>query len=82
MVSVLALSAVDHGFKSRLGQTKDYKILVFVVSLLSTQHFRVIAYIIAIFGQAMFQVRSLSSIYLGNKNWPIFAKMLQETGIL
>ena len=26
MVSVLALSAVDCGFKSRLGQTKDYKI--------------------------------------------------------
>ena len=26
MVSVLASSAVDCGFKSRLGQTKDYKI--------------------------------------------------------
>ena len=26
MVSVLALSAVDRGFESRSGQTKDYKI--------------------------------------------------------
>ena len=26
MVSVLASSAVDHGFKLRSGQTKDYKI--------------------------------------------------------
>ena len=26
MVSVLALSAVDHGFESRSGQTKDYEI--------------------------------------------------------
>ena len=26
MVSVVALSVVDSGFKSRLGQTKDYKI--------------------------------------------------------
>ena len=26
MVGVLALSVVDRGFKSRLGQTKDYKI--------------------------------------------------------
>ena len=26
MVSVLALSAVDHGFEPRSGQTKDYKI--------------------------------------------------------
>ena len=26
MVSVLASSAVDHGFEPRLGQTKDYKI--------------------------------------------------------
>jgi hypothetical protein len=26
MVSVLALSAVDFGFKTRSGQTKDYKI--------------------------------------------------------
>ena len=26
MVSVLASSAVDHGFKPRSGQTKDYKI--------------------------------------------------------
>ena len=66
MVSVLDLSAVDH--ESRLGQAKDDIILLFVASLPSTQHFRVIAYIIAIFGQSMFQVRSLSSIYLGNKN--------------
>jgi hypothetical protein len=26
MVSMLALSVVDHGFEPRLGQTKDYKI--------------------------------------------------------
>ena len=26
MISVLALGAVDHGFKPRLGQTKDYNI--------------------------------------------------------
>jgi hypothetical protein len=26
IVSVLASSAVDHGFEPRLGQTKDYKI--------------------------------------------------------
>ena len=26
MVSVLASSAVDHGFEAQLGQTKDYKI--------------------------------------------------------
>jgi hypothetical protein len=34
MVGVLALSAVDSGFKPWLGQTKDYK-LVFVASSLS-----------------------------------------------
>ena len=32
MVSVLASSAVDHGFEPRSGQTKDYKV-VFVASL-------------------------------------------------
>jgi hypothetical protein len=26
MVSVLASSAIDHGFKPRLGQTKEYEI--------------------------------------------------------
>ena len=26
MVSVLALNVIDHGFKPRSGQTKDYKI--------------------------------------------------------
>ena len=35
MVSVLATSVVDRELESRLGQTKDYK-LVFVVSPLST----------------------------------------------
>ena len=34
IVSVLALSAVDHGFEPRLGQTKTIN-LVFVVSSLS-----------------------------------------------
>jgi hypothetical protein len=29
MVSVLASSAVDHGFDPRLGQTKDYAICIF-----------------------------------------------------
>ena len=38
MVSVLASSVVDRGFKPWSGQTKDYKILVFVASALSTQH--------------------------------------------
>jgi hypothetical protein len=28
MVSVLASSAVDHGFEPRSGQTKDYKVFV------------------------------------------------------
>jgi hypothetical protein len=28
MVSVLALSAVDRGFEPRLGQTKDYEIVI------------------------------------------------------
>ena len=28
MVSVLAPSAVDRGFETRLGQTKDYKIFI------------------------------------------------------
>jgi hypothetical protein len=28
MVSVLASSAVDHGFQSQSGQTKDYKISI------------------------------------------------------
>jgi hypothetical protein len=37
MVSVLASSAVDHGFEPRSGQTKDYKIGI-VTSPLSTQH--------------------------------------------
>ena len=36
MVSMLASSAVDHGFEPRTGQTKDYK-LIFVASLLSMQ---------------------------------------------
>ena len=35
MVSMLALSVVDHGFESRSGQTIK---LVFVTSLLSPQH--------------------------------------------
>jgi hypothetical protein len=35
MVSVLALSAVDHGFESRSGQTKDYKI---GICCISTKH--------------------------------------------
>jgi hypothetical protein len=34
MVSVLASSAIDHGFESRSGQTKDYEI---GISPLSTQ---------------------------------------------
>ena len=37
MISVLTSSAVDRGFESRSGQTKDYKI-VFVASLLSMQY--------------------------------------------
>ena len=37
MVSVLATSAVGHGFKPLSGQTKGYEI-VFVASLLSMQH--------------------------------------------
>jgi hypothetical protein len=37
MVSVLALNAVDREFKSQSGQIKDYKILVFVASLLRMQ---------------------------------------------
>jgi len=28
MVSVLALSTIDHGFEPRSGQTKDYKIVI------------------------------------------------------
>ena len=32
MVSVFASSAVDRGFKPRLGQTKDYKIGIFCFS--------------------------------------------------
>jgi hypothetical protein len=35
MVSMLALSAVDRGFKARLGQTKDYKISI---NFFSTKH--------------------------------------------
>jgi hypothetical protein len=35
MVSMLASSAVDHLFKSRLGQTKDYKISI---CCFSTKH--------------------------------------------
>jgi hypothetical protein len=37
MVSVIASSAVDRGLESRSGQTKTIKV-VFVASLLSTQH--------------------------------------------
>jgi hypothetical protein len=37
VVSMLASSAADRGFKPRSGQTKTMK-LVFVASLLSTQH--------------------------------------------
>jgi hypothetical protein len=33
MVSVLASSAVDHGFKPRSGQTKDYKIGICYLSV-------------------------------------------------
>jgi len=36
MVSVLASIAVDHGFKLHSGQTKEYEIMVFVASPLST----------------------------------------------
>jgi hypothetical protein len=36
MICVLAQSVVDRGFKSWLGQTKDYKI-IFVASPLSMQ---------------------------------------------
>ena len=32
MISVLSLGAVDRGFKSRSGQTKDYKIGIFCFS--------------------------------------------------
>jgi hypothetical protein len=39
MVSVLAPSAVDRGFESRSGKTKDYIKFVFVASPLSTQHY-------------------------------------------
>ena len=35
MVSMLALSAVDRGFKPQLGQTKDYKI---GICCFSTKH--------------------------------------------
>jgi hypothetical protein len=35
MVRVLASSALDHGFKSRSGQTKDYKI---GICCFSTKH--------------------------------------------
>ena len=35
MVSMLALSAVDRGFKPQLGQTKDYKI---GICFFSTKH--------------------------------------------
>jgi hypothetical protein len=35
MVSVLALSAVDRGFETWMGQTKDYKI---GISLISANH--------------------------------------------
>ena len=37
MVNMLALCAVDGGFKPRSGLTKDYKLVV-AVSLLSTQY--------------------------------------------
>ena len=38
MVSVLASSVVDHGFESWCSQTKNTITLVFVASLLNTQH--------------------------------------------
>ena len=39
MVRVLVgASAVDRGFEHRLGQTKNYKNVLFVASLLRTQH--------------------------------------------
>ena len=40
MVSVLASSAVDRGFESQLGQTKDYKIGIccFSANYISTEH--------------------------------------------
>jgi hypothetical protein len=37
MISILPLNAVDNGFESRSGQTKDYEIGI-VASPLSTQH--------------------------------------------
>jgi hypothetical protein len=37
MVRVFASIAVDRGFEPRSGHTKDYK-LIFVASLVSTQH--------------------------------------------
>ena len=38
MVSVLTSSAVDRGFETRSGQTKDYKIGICCFSAISTQH--------------------------------------------
>ena len=41
LASVFASSAVDRGFESRSGQTKDYKICInFDASLLTTQHYK------------------------------------------
>jgi hypothetical protein len=34
MISILASSAVDHGFKLRLGLTKEYKIGIYYFSAL------------------------------------------------
>ena len=42
MVSVLALSAIDHGFKPRSGQTKDYKI---GICCLSAKHAALISWL-------------------------------------
>jgi hypothetical protein len=41
MVSMLTLRAVDSGFKSRSGQTKDYKI---GICCFSTKHFSAISW--------------------------------------
>ena len=38
MVSMLALSVVDHGFEPWSGQTKDYVKFVFAASPLSMEH--------------------------------------------
>ena len=42
-LSVLASSAVDHGFKLRSDQTKDHRAGICSFSVITTQHKRIIA---------------------------------------